>query len=312
MAILPAASTLPALISTINAVFYQDIPYRNNPSGRCKLDFYKPKGGASSKPIVIYVHGGAYMGGDKINVYNVATYRAGLVELIDNDIAVISVNYRLLESDGTETAGVRKCMADGIVAVQQILFNATELGIDKTKLGYWGNSAGAGVLLFLCGKDRASDSTSHVGTRNAESTRPIVAGFYRPQHANIPRFAEYHDGIEFSDILSNASMRALVYQFYGMPDTETPALSDFETVANRSYAAALDMNMNYISSGITLYLENPGSLDNPTDFDTLVHHPDFALELHAIATGQAGTSSIDQDDPPSATLTSLISAVLNA
>src|SRR5262245_23832062 len=64
-----------------------DVPYGNHP--RQVLDFWQAKS-ARPAPLVFFIHGGGWMGGDKTKVGQIAP----LETFLDAGISVVSINYR--------------------------------------------------------------------------------------------------------------------------------------------------------------------------------------------------------------------------
>lgn len=111
-----------------------------------KLDMYTPKGDtATSRPAIVWVHGGGFSGGDKTSV-----------ELLDESdqfarkgYVNVSINYRLAPVGcvGTITesclVGIVQAMQDAQTAVRFLRSRATKYGIDPTRIAIGGSSAGA-------------------------------------------------------------------------------------------------------------------------------------------------------------------------
>ncbi|MDQ7949871.1 MAG: alpha/beta hydrolase, partial [Pedobacter sp.] len=69
-----------------------DVAYGTDP--KQKMDVYLPANRNSNTNVVIFVHGGSFIGGDKSEFNNQAKY------LASRGYAVLNVNYRLVEGDG--------------------------------------------------------------------------------------------------------------------------------------------------------------------------------------------------------------------
>ena len=110
-------------------------------SERNKLDLYLPE--ASNPSVVIFVHGGAFMVGDKAGPQS-------LDALLAAGFAVVSVNYQL-----TDTAIWPAQLQDVTAAVAYVQTHAAELGIDGTRIALFGASAG-GFLVSTTGIALAS------------------------------------------------------------------------------------------------------------------------------------------------------------
>lgn len=105
-----------------------------------KLDLYLPSAGAGPFPLVVWVHGGGWMSGDK-------DLPAGSPQfgLLARGYAVASINYRF-SYEATFPAQIHDVKA----AIRFIRGHATEYGLDKNRVAVWGFSAG-GHLAALAG-----------------------------------------------------------------------------------------------------------------------------------------------------------------
>lgn len=121
-----------------------------------KLDLYRPTGDTQTtgRPAIIWIHGGAFHGGDKTKqpFPNLATQSAlrGYVSA--------SINYRLLATD--QCAGVHpppaSCIAaaieaqhDAQAAVRWLRAHAAQYGVDPIRIAVGGGSAGADTALLV-------------------------------------------------------------------------------------------------------------------------------------------------------------------
>ena len=111
----------------------RDIPYST--SGRCKLDVKWPKG-ETNFPTVVWFHGGGLTGGSKSFIR------------IDERIAQVAVNYRLLGKDGLKDGA--ECIRDAAAAVAWTLENIAKYGGDPKRVYVSGMSAG-GYLTMMVG-----------------------------------------------------------------------------------------------------------------------------------------------------------------
>lgn len=117
---------------------FLDIAYGNLSESQ-KLDIYLPEGGEGPFPVIVAIHGGAFMGGDKSDV-QVRPMLAGLAR----GYAVVSVNYRL-----SWEAIFPALVHDVKTAVRWIRANADHYGFNPHKLAAWGGSAGGYLTLML-------------------------------------------------------------------------------------------------------------------------------------------------------------------
>lgn len=113
-------------------------------SDRNVLDLYLPPGAAMPAPVVIWVHGGAFMMGDKSGPQS-------LDALLGAGYAVASINYRLSDTDKWPAQ-----LDDVKAAVAYVQDNAADLGVDPEKVALFGASAG-GFLVSTTGVALAAD-----------------------------------------------------------------------------------------------------------------------------------------------------------
>ena len=279
MIILPTPSDLPSQIPDLPATYYADIPYRNKVD--ITFDMFVPTGGRSTKPWVLFLHGGGYISGSSSGIYNGIENETQLRALIAADITVISMNYSLIVEDGTETVGVSKAHNDVSVGIRYIKFNSTVLGIEKDNMGFYGRSAGAGALIVFCGRDWAEPDRT--GTMWAESTRPVVVAAYRPQPYDVPGWYDYFPTLTFAAIFDGTQDELLerLYPFYGLqyptlPDV--PAAEDFYTTAIVNEREKLNTVANANPVGIPMHLENFSANvpPEPNNVDQLIHNPAYS------------------------------------
>ncbi len=131
------------------------------PHERNIFDLWIPEtdGKEEKFPILIFFHGGGFVGGDK-SVFSPTKYlKAG--------IACASSNYRFV--DGEKTLAPIP-MLDGARVVQTIRHRADEWGIDKGRIALSGGSAGAVMSLWIAYHDDLKNPNSDDPVER-ESTR---------------------------------------------------------------------------------------------------------------------------------------------
>jgi acetyl esterase/lipase len=122
---------------------YADLSERN------VLDLYLPEGVTGPVPVVVWVHGGAFMMGDKSGPQSLEALNAA-------GYAVAAINYRL---SGTDQWPAQ--LEDVMAAVAYLRANAADLGIDPAKVALFGASAG-GHLVSTTGITLAADPATAV------------------------------------------------------------------------------------------------------------------------------------------------------
>jgi acetyl esterase/lipase len=117
---------------------YQDLAYASVSEAQ-KLDLYLPAGDGPF-PLVIMVHGGGFMMGDKADGAGLT----GVDQLLEAGYAVASINYRL-SSEAQYPAQIN----DAKAAVRFLRAHASEYKLNPEKFGAWGASAGGNLVALL-------------------------------------------------------------------------------------------------------------------------------------------------------------------
>ena len=163
---------------TSRPTLYRDLAYADISEAQ-KLDLYVPVTGEGPFPLVIYIHGGGWVSGDKSRVQSI-----GGVAFIDGGYAVASINYRL-----SGEAPFPAQIEDVKAAVRWLRANAAEYNLDPERFAAWGSSAG-GHLAALLGTsgDVAEFDNPELGNADVSSRVQAVIDWYGP--TDLPRFAE--------------------------------------------------------------------------------------------------------------------------
>ncbi|MDE0326547.1 MAG: alpha/beta hydrolase [Candidatus Poribacteria bacterium] len=114
---------------------YRDIAYVADGHERQKLDLYVPETG-ENLPLIIWIHGGAWRGGDKKNYIRREYLKAGY--------AGASLNYRL-----SQHAIFPAQIEDVKAAVRWLRANAETYRLDPNRFAAWGSSAGGHLVAML-------------------------------------------------------------------------------------------------------------------------------------------------------------------
>lgn len=125
-------------------------------SERQKFDFWQAKSD-SPTPVVLLIHGGGWMGGDKGNYGT-----AAIQPYLDAGISVASLNYRFIPQamEHKVEPPVKGPLGDAARALQTIRSKAKEWNLDPARVGATGGSAGACTSLWLALKDDLADPKS--------------------------------------------------------------------------------------------------------------------------------------------------------
>lgn len=115
----------------------RDLAYTGdgNDGDRC-LDLVVPANQNGPLPLVVYIHGGAWVSGDK--------WFCPGAYLVRHGFAVASINYRLSRR-ASFPAQIEDCRA----AVRFLREHSRQYGLDPARIGVWGNSAGGHLVAML-------------------------------------------------------------------------------------------------------------------------------------------------------------------
>ena len=154
---------------------------------RNKFDIWLAKSDKPT-PLVIYIHGGGFGSGDKSQHYN----SKQLVSFLDKGISVATINYRFQKH---EPYGILASLNDSKRCLQFIRYHADKYNIDKTKIGVYGSSAGAGTSLWIAFSDDMSDldnpdlilrESTRISCVGALATQATYNFFKWPEILNLP------------------------------------------------------------------------------------------------------------------------------
>jgi acetyl esterase/lipase len=120
----------------------RDIPYVKDADKLQTLDVYAPSN-AKNLPVVFWIHGGGWQGGDKAEVYDKPKVFTG------KGFLLVSVNYRLLPK--VDMATLTRDVAKSLRWVHD---HIAEYGGDPKRILVMGHSAGAQLAALLCTDER--------------------------------------------------------------------------------------------------------------------------------------------------------------
>lgn len=155
----------PFLTARSNVVRVPDLSY--GPAGReNRLDLYRPKAPTSGAPVLIYFHGGQYVGGSK---------RLGSAELLrrlaSHCWVTISANYRL-----RPRAGFYDHLADAKRVIAWVREHGAEHGADGRTVFIAGGSAG-GHLAAIAAQTQ-NEPRYQPGFEDADTSVTAAVGLY--------------------------------------------------------------------------------------------------------------------------------------
>ena len=168
-----------------------DLAYANQSAAE-KLDLYLPAPSDAPAPLIIWIHGGGFMVGDKKSMprqnFGPAPKPKGMMgpyqiqvpdvaALLAKGYAVVSLNYRL----GTSMfAAAYPALKDGKAAVRFLRANVDKYHLDSGKFAVWGNSAGGytAAMLGVTGDQATAFDDPSLGNADVSSAVQAVVVWY--------------------------------------------------------------------------------------------------------------------------------------
>jgi len=176
-----------------------DVRYGEHP--RNVLDFYRADS-EKPTPVLIYFHGGGFVGGDK----RVAVGNRLLGDCLENGISVVSANYRFVA--GPNSKPFPGPMLDGGRVIQFVRTNADEWKLDPKRIALCGGSAGACMSMWLAmHDDLAQPDSDDPVARQSSRVACVVA--YGGQSSLDPKWI-------VGNIGGNPGVHPSLLPFYGV------------------------------------------------------------------------------------------------
>jgi len=232
MSVMPGGS---AKFASIDPT-YKDLTYASGSSAQ-KLDLYIPTTGGGPFPVVIMVHGGGFMFGDKADGAGLT----GVDQLLAAGYAVASINYRL-----SGEAQYPAQIFDAKASVRFLRVNAAKYNLNPDKFGAWGASAGGNLVSLLgstCGV--AELEGAELGNADQSSCVQAVVDWFGP--IDFLKMQEQFVGTSCSSNTNDA----------GSPESKLIGAA-IQTVPDK---VALTNPMNYITADDVPFLIENGTAD---------------------------------------------------
>jgi acetyl esterase/lipase len=226
-----------------------------------KLDLYVPRGATGPTPVLMYIHGGGWVGGAKeVNVLRILPY-------LEMGWAVANIEYRL-----GAVARAPAAVEDGLCALRWVIRNAGQYNLDTSRIVTSGNSAG-GHLALTTGMIPASAGLDRECPGNEELSVAAIINWY---------------GItEVGDLLDG-------------PNTKSYAVEWMGSLANRFEIAERVSPMTYVRAGLPPTLTIHGDADPtvPYQHAVMLHEKLDGVgvpnELHTVPGGRHGGFNREQ------------------
>lgn len=283
-------SEAPVAVDDESVMFAKDMPCSE--FERNSFDMYFRETGPA-QPLVLYVHGGGFTGGNKEALYSVGYRDQFLKDIVAGGAAIGTIGYRLLED--SDQVGVSKSLNDVKRCLQYVRHHADWYNIDPDRIALAGTSAGAGAALWLAFHDDMADPDSEDPIAR-ESTRVTTAAVWETQATyDLLRwesdvFPEYN--LDLFSVAAQFGLSELLWSFYGISADDQ--LYDDDIVA---YREDVDMLGLLSSEDPEFWVDNSGvpggspflPIDNAVN--ALYHHPNHGREL-VEAADAVGVNSI--------------------
>lgn len=161
---------------------FRDIDYAATGSRRQCLDLYVPvQRNEAILPVVVWIHGGGWQQGGKGDGRQVRPYVA------TGNYAGVSVGYRLTD-EASWPAQIHDCKA----AIRWIRANAREYGLDPSRIGVFGSSAGGHLAAMLGVTIDSPEFDGTLGPHEGVSSRvTCVIDFFGP--TELLTMGTWHD-----------------------------------------------------------------------------------------------------------------------
>jgi para-nitrobenzyl esterase len=259
-------------------------------------------------PLVVYIHGGGFTGGDK------SSLEPELVQsLLRACIAHAAVNYTLLRiprpEEGTASAvaqgGVLTSLRDSARALQFLRYHHESLNIDPERVGLYGGSAGAGSSLWLGTHDDMADP-DNADPVLRESTRVKAVGALATQSTyDLLRWEEILlpitgplapvlGGTDIPTIAAFLGQTNYLLTFLGVGSVD-----DIYSAENVAYRANVDLLGLMDAGDAPIYVHNfDTGFDDPLNM--FLHHAlhAFAVKARADEVGLECVAYSEEPDYP--------------
>ena len=146
----------------------RDIPYVTNGHRNQVLDVYLPEQPSEKPlPLLIWIHGGAWMGGSQAN--------PPVLFLVHKGFAVASIQYRF-SKDAIWPAQSYDCKA----AIRFLRANAAKYNFDPERFAVGGDSAGGHLAAFIGTSGDVKEMEGDLGNTNVSSRVQAVVDWFGP------------------------------------------------------------------------------------------------------------------------------------
>jgi acetyl esterase/lipase len=147
---------------------HADLEYVPGGHERQRLDLYVPAKADTPLPVIVWIHGGAWLGGSKDG-------GSPALPCVGNGYAVASINYRLSQH-AVFPAQIEDCKT----AIRWLRANAKTYNLNPDRIGVWGASAGGHLVALLGTSGGTPDLEGKDGNAAQSSRVQAVVDFFGP------------------------------------------------------------------------------------------------------------------------------------
>ncbi len=160
-------------IMPANTVVYANIPYAGDTSHFHLLDVYLPAGTYRPLPLVVWIHGGAWMLNDKYA--DMGYMKTTVKSFLDSGYAFASIDYRY-----STTAHFPAQVQDCNQAIQFLYDHAAQYQLDKNNIALIGFSAGGHLASLIGLSNNNQVSAFYPAGKKPSFSIKTVLDFYGP------------------------------------------------------------------------------------------------------------------------------------
>jgi acetyl esterase/lipase len=204
---------------TTTVTIIRDLPYATQSSAQ-KLDIYMAAGIEKPRPVIVWIHPGGFIAGDKGGNALGASFvlaRVNMISLVlpmlERGYSVVSVNHRL-----SEEAIFPACVYDIKAAIRWVKANAAKFHFDPDRVVSWGSSSG-GYFAALMATSADVKELEDLSMGNPEYSSRVVAAIdwfgptdfltMDPHHLQLGQEAHVHEPTSHESLLMGASVTSI-------------------------------------------------------------------------------------------------------
>ncbi len=238
-----------------------NITYQVSDNWESRIDLYVPRQAPGSTPVLMYIHGGGWVGGSKEG----SSLR--LAPWLEMGWAVVNVEYRL-----GQVARAPAAVEDCLCALRWVIASAEEYGFDTERIVVTGNSAGGHLALTT-------------------GILPASAGLDRQcpgdEELSVAAIINWYGITDVDDLLAGPNTRSYAVEWMG-------------SQLDRQDIAARVSPLTYVRAGLPPVLTIHGDADPTVPYEhalrlqTALDEAGVPNRLHTVPGGRHGGFSRDE------------------